>query len=99
MKATDYLEKWYDKLVNAGEKENEVLAEIITDFGKELKEIVEQRKAKKGKAIAAIFKEQNQKYNKFCRLVNAKAGVTYLKEDGLKRYWIMKNPQLKELIR
>lgn len=99
MKATDYLDKWYDKLVNAGDKENEVLAEIITDFGKELKEIAEQRKVHKDKAFVSLFKEQCQKYNKFCRLVNAKVGVNYLKEDGLKKYWMAKNPVLAQYLK
>lgn len=99
MKATDYLEKWYTMLIEAdNKKQNEILATIISEFGLELIETVEQRKAKKDKAIASIFKEQNQKYNKFCRLVNEKCGVKFLKEDGLKKYWIMKNPQLESLI-
>lgn len=100
MKATDYFDKWFEKLITSATEgnDNEVIADIITDFGKELKEMAEQRKVHFDKAYASLFKEQSKKYNKFCRLVNEHAGVNYLKEDGLKKYWIAKNPLLKELI-
>lgn len=99
MKASDYLDKWYLLLVEADDnKQNEILATIISEFGLELVNIAEQRKVKKDKAVVAIFKEQNQKYNKFCRLVNERCGVRFLKEDGLKKYWIMKNPHLEKLL-
>lgn len=99
MKATDYLDKWYAMLIEADDKkQNEILATIISEFGLELIDMAEQRKAKKDKAFASLFKEQNQKYNKFCGLVNERCGVHFLKEDGLKKYWIRQNPQLENLI-
>ena len=100
MKAQDYIDKYYELLIEAPNesKQNEVIALIIKAFGLELLEIFVKRKASSNRAMVSLIKEQNQKYNKFCRLVNERCGVKFLKEDGLKNYWMLNFPTIKKLL-
>jgi hypothetical protein len=94
MKAQDYVDKWYDKLVNANGKESEILTSLFIDLWNEVNLLSKQRNIKFLHAQLAIIKEINQKYNKFCRLVNKKVGGQFLIEDGFKKHVIMSNPVL-----
>jgi wobble nucleotide-excising tRNase len=86
MKATDYLEKWYDKVAASvgTEYENVVILDIIRDFLEEYTQIRDQRHVKCVSSLISILKEIDQKYNKFCRLFNAKFGKEHLKEGTFK---------------
>lgn len=101
MKAKDYVDKFYSKIEAAYTSKNcddQLLLEIVVAFTDEAAEIMKSRGVKTLEAQLSIFKELNQKYNKFCRLINTKLGGEFLKENGLRSYWIIKCPLLEGMI-
>jgi hypothetical protein len=85
MKAKEYAERY-----RTAKSPNDELVEIARDFILEIKTIAEQRKAKKDMAIVKIVREQEQKWEAFCRHVND----PNVRTDGFMRLFKAQLPEL-----
>lgn len=75
--------KEYAQLILDAKTEDEInlaIRQIANDMVEEIKEVSVARNVQSTKALKAIIKEQNQKWNAICRIVNTK--VVLLIEDA-----------------
>lgn len=100
MKAKEYFEKYgvlimleaYDRSFNGNIPH---LEELIQDFGKEFKLLIEKRGVKTTSGAVAVLKELNDKWNAICRLFEKKyAGISPIREDGFKNAILTHCPEL-----
>lgn len=96
MKAKDYAAK-FDELMETHQDNAVALAYILNDFTREFSDLAVQRGQQSESACLACFREMEQKYHAFCRLVT-KETVTF-KPDGWRRYLEAIHPALWETIR
>jgi hypothetical protein len=91
LKAIEYANKYNEGLTSPDEnKRNEAIDGLIMDFMDELKQIMEARHISKNSGAVAVIKELNQKWN----AVNRKLSIPVLNEDGFKKIWLHKMPEL-----
>jgi len=83
LKAKEYYEKYHEFIKS---EDSQVVAKAINDaikdYLKECNSLITSRHIRCFAALVAILKEQNQKYNAFCRMFDPRI----LKEDGFKVY-------------
>ena len=99
MKATDYYNKYQERLdpLTATEVElNAAVKELFFEFGKEVEVISNTRHSKDDKVTISILREQNQKWNALCRLLEKRWGCSVILPDGFKNFWVHEMPGLKE---
>ncbi len=92
-KAKDYYEQYKLAMLN-DDMIVDAIRDLIGDLNLEVKELQEVRHVKFDRAIYPILKEMNQKWNAIVRLFEKEYGVSPIKTDGYKIYWINKIPRL-----
>jgi hypothetical protein len=101
LKASEYVEKYGQRLwdaLNLPDEEaeaymNAVIRSILEEFLADTKYVVHIRHAVSDSAIKSILREQCDKWNAVTRLLNAKYGMSILKEGGLKSFFQRKIPE------
>lgn len=90
MKARDYFEK-YDTLIMEEQKNGEIgtTKKLLLEMSDEVTAVCKQRKA-----VIAVLKEINQKWNAICRMYEKKYGVSPLNYDAFRCYWMTAMPEL-----
>ena len=88
MKAKEYVKR-YQKLVASGDQEITIWT-VCNEMIKEIPVICKQRKAESNDAQLSVFKEIDQKYRAFARLLNDPT----VREDGLARVMRSRFPNL-----
>jgi hypothetical protein len=86
MKAIDYFNEYGDAVLResiAGD-EKDAISSLFRAFVREMKEIIYTKGVQTNRAVAAVVKEQNQKWNALCRLYEKKYGedLTPIKYNG-----------------
>jgi len=95
MKASDYFEKYSPKLQTWSLDDQKLppflndhdLYTLIMDFNHETQDIIKTRHIQFDRAMPALLKEQNDKWNALCRLFEKKSGGSPIRLDGFKLFW------------
>lgn len=84
MKAKDYYKKYAERLLSPDTSITAV-RELIADFAKETKMLMDQRGVKTDKACMAVLNEMNDKWNALANMFP----VEVLKRNGYREYFMM----------
>jgi hypothetical protein len=95
MKAKEYAIK-FDERLKAGNDKIGALTYVLFEFTKEFSELSVKRGQGSEAALLACFRETEQKYHAFCRLVSDEK--TEFKPDGWRAYLKAVHPELWDLI-
>jgi len=96
MKAKEYAEEFLKTDFKVSEEvTNKAVSDITIKFFNEINDIRLARHVTKDIGLASIVKEQNQKWNAFCRIVNKVLGVELMRLDGFRLYMLEIIPDLK----
>jgi hypothetical protein len=95
MKAKEYAKEFLEIKFETEQQINDTVYAIMVRFMEEVKPICESRHSSSDGTVIAVIREQSQKWAAFCRIVNKKLGMEFLKEDGFKNYILLKMPELK----
>lgn len=82
MKAQDYFEKYKSTILT-----EEVYLDLFKEMNDEVKLISKQRNSATDSTMISILKEQNQKWNKLCVLLEKEYGQEVLVRNGYINYW------------
>ena len=85
MKAKEYYTTYHDGILSPDA--NKAIADFMNALKDETFAIIKQRKACGASALAAVFLEQNQKYNAVMTLFRKKDGFQPLIPDGFLIVW------------
>ncbi len=100
MKAIDYY-KAHATMFYSAVRLSDVVEEVsvlLQEFANETQEIINKRHAKFMPSIAAVMKEQNQKWNALCSMFEKKHGCSPIRRDAYKEAVIKEIPLLKEYL-
>ena len=79
MKAQEYYDKYFPRIFgkNALSREEctQISVDILSDFCNEAVAICDLRRARQNNAVAAVIREQNEKWLAMCRIFRKKIGV------------------------
>lgn len=106
MKAIEYYEKYKDRIFEhitvedgiltfAEPEINIVVSDMFKEFCDESVELGRKRNTKCSEAVAALVKEQNQKWNAVSNIFEKKDGFSVILTDGYKIWWETHMPELK----
>lgn len=84
MKAKDYYKKYAEQLMSPDTSITAV-KELIVDFAKESRMLMDQRGVKTDKACMSVLKEMNDKWNALANMFP----VEVLKRNGWREYFMM----------
>lgn len=84
MKATEYFEKYKDRVSTAKTAEDfaNVIDELYSEMRKEMYELVKKRRIASLSSTKSLILEFNQKWNKIIRLFEEANIKSYMKKDG-----------------
>lgn len=85
MKAKEYYSTYHDGILS--DDGNKAIANFMNALKDEAIAIIKQRNVRGADALAAVFLEQNQKYNAVMTLFRKKDGFQPLIPDGLLIVW------------
>lgn len=85
MKAKEYYTTYHDGILS--DDGNKTIANFMNALKDEAFAIIEQRKVRTTDGLAAVFMEQNQKYNAVMSLFQKKDGFQPLIPDGFLIVW------------
>lgn len=101
MKAIEYFDKYdrffTDKTVSE-ENTRKALSGLLSEMSDEALKLIETRHAKVDIGVAAVLKEKNQQWNAIVHMFEKKYGVSPLKRDGFKIFWIHQIPEYATLL-
>ena len=96
MKATEYYEKYKNKLTSRKEEVAiEAIKELLANFNQESKELISKRHIRTAPALISVLKELNGKWNALARCFEKDYGGTPIKKDGFWIFWINEMPELR----
>ena len=96
MKATEYYEKYKDKLTSRKEEVAiEAIKELLANFNQEARGLISKRHIRTTPALISILKELNNKWNALVRCFEKDYGGTPIKRDGFWIFWTKEMPELK----
>lgn len=101
MKAKEYFDKYENRIMDPNitdEEYSKTAVAILMDFNDEAQSVMASRHINRGNGFVALIKEFNGKWNSLCRLFVQKYGVSPLKEDGFKAFWVKEMPMLAGLL-
>ena len=95
MRAKEYYAKYHDRIIaEASGDEAKVLHELMVEMSEETKDLIGRRNIKDVRALGAVIKESNDKWNALVRLFEKEHGASPLKVDGFKSFWLDRMPHL-----
>lgn len=100
MKAKDYYEKYVHGIFQ-GQMAADAIDDMYTmfkEFCTEAIDLCRTRHAIKDAAVAAVIREQNQKWNALERIFEEKHGFSPIKHDAFSEFWIKNTPQLQQYL-
>lgn len=103
MKAKEYFAK-YDPLIMGpvSEDDHDTAAQFATrllmELSGEAKNMATTRNARTNSALGGIIRELNDRWNAIYNLFMSKYGVSPIKMNGIKAYWIKAIPELADYI-
>jgi hypothetical protein len=92
MKAKEYYDNFVERVSNNMDPDY-VLVDTCRQMMVESGEIAKRRHCKVNSAVIAVYKEMEQKYAAFARLVT-NSGILQLREDGLRSFVEITSPDL-----
>lgn len=96
MKATEYYEKYKNKLTSRKEEVAiEAIKELLANFNQEAKELISKRHIRTAPALISVLKELNGKWNALARCFEKDYGGAPIKRDGFWIFWTREMPELK----
>lgn len=90
MKVQDYYMKYKEYFEDAKDESeiNNIITEIVKEMNQELFEITNKRQIKTDRAVLAVVKEMNQKWNALIRIFEKEKIQCFMKVDGFKSMWM-----------
>ena len=101
MKAKEYYDKYANDIMRNNTFEAAMLSlkSMYDEFNREMVDICNVRHCATDLATAAVIREQNQKWNALeRRFRESNEGLSPIKRDGFKEFWIKQLPTLQYLI-
>lgn len=96
MKATEYYEKYKDKLTSRKEEVAiEAIKELLANFNQEARGLISKRHIQTAPALISVLKELNDKWNALARCFEKDYGGTPIKKDGFWIFWLNEMPVLR----
>ena len=96
-KAKEYYDKYRIRLIDVGTRNRSVHA-LIIEFNEEALDLMSMRNVRFDMGVYPIIKELNDKWNAIARLFQREYGTSPIAENGYRRLWLRKMPELKEKI-
>lgn len=95
MRAKDYFKKHQENM----KLDPEMAAqEIFVEFNDEMVDIIRLRKSQRDSSVAAVVREQNDKWNALCRIFEERTGGACLEKDRFLKFWVEAIPDMRDLL-
>ena len=97
LKAIEYYNQYGQPImdeVKRQSKTHQAMQSFLIAFGNESIRIMQTKKPKNDAAVVAVFKQQNEKWNQICHLIEQHYGYTPIKRNA---YWNIMKREIKGL--
>jgi len=92
LKAKEYFTKYETKIISGG---TDALYQLFMEINEESKVLIKTRHCRSNSAVVAVIKELNGKWNAISNLFEKKYnGLSPLKKDGFKNFWLREVPEM-----
>lgn len=94
MKAKEYYEQIIAKNPQTADEMANAVGEVVEGLHQEAKDMIKQRKIKRGDALRAVIRELNDKWNAIAGLFEKKQGVSPIRRNAFWNEWLKQIPEL-----